>query len=111
MDLTIREALRLIAAKSPVAGHEAAKSLHARPQTLQLRYDNVAAAALGDPQAAFTAEERAAIVALLADAEDDRIVIQVRVSARQKIELEDRAAAQGISMSELIRRALFSRDV
>lgn len=65
----MRDALRLIIAKSPAAINEAMDCLRAiqvKSPIVQRRYENTARLAFSDPQAAFTPEERELIASHLA---------------------------------------------
>lgn len=66
---TMFDALRTIIARSPAAAREAIHCLRAiavNSPAVQAHYNNAVRLALGDPQAAFTAEERA-LLALYVD--------------------------------------------
>ncbi|GIW06341.1 MAG: hypothetical protein KatS3mg060_1146 [Dehalococcoidia bacterium] len=100
--------LRLIAARSPAASSLATLAIRGDVRLRALRASIAAARALADPQAAWTTEERERIATLLAP-DDDRDVprtkwIQVRVSPEEHAEIEERAAAARLSISEYIRQ-------
>lgn len=105
MDTT--EALRLIVVRAPSISHEAAKTLHAKsssPQRLSLIVMN----ALRDPEAAWTSEERAGLVALMAPLGDAHVrMFTVRLTEDEYQTASERANDEtGGNMAELFRRSL-----
>lgn len=72
----MKNALKLIVARSPQAGEEALsclKAILANSPMIQVRYENVVALAFRDPQAAFTPDERATIASHLLSTDNDAI--------------------------------------
>ena len=109
---TIHDALKLIAAKSPGAMLEAAKTMRSSGRILQMRYNWIVQIALGDPQADFTAEDRALIAAHLEPDTDDDIrdyTLRIRLTPTERADLEQRAEAAGQTVSEYVRRTLFGQ--
>lgn len=108
--MTIYDALKLIATKSPNASREAAKSIRATGRTLQIRYNWIVDLAFSDPQADFTPEERAAIVEHLApDVESDEsrdYTLRIRLTNTERADLERRANAADLDLSKYVRREL-----
>jgi hypothetical protein len=109
---TMSDALRTIIAGSPAAASDAMDCLRAiavKSPAVQQRYNHTMRVALGDPQAEFTAEQRA-LLAQFAAAEDNvRLsALQVRLSPSERQEVEDAARTAGLSLSEYIRARLFS---
>jgi uncharacterized protein (DUF1778 family) len=105
------EALKIILSKSSAYAGEAAQTIRAvsvRSTMAQRRYNLVAAAALGDPQADFTLEERAIIADSIRDETGESRVtqLQIRVSISEKLQIEDAAQAAGLSVSEFIRKKI-----
>lgn len=115
--MNLHEALRLIVVKSPAATREAVKGLRlaATDANLQLRYNMVAQWALSDPQAEFSADERASLVDLMTangEGETRSSSVNVRLSDAERADLEQRAEAAGYrgrgALSEYVRAVLFS---
>lgn len=97
----MRDALTLIISKSPGAMREAIKCLQAigaNSSIVQQRYNYVVDIALNDQHAGFTAKERTLIASYLdiADTAGSRNkLVQIRVTAQEKADLEIMAAAAG----------------
>ncbi len=112
--LTITEALRLIAGRAPSVSYEATRALLSTSDVVQhMRYNAIAQAALGDPNAEWSKEEREAIVALITvravrsvNARD--AVIRVRVTAAEKRLIETQAMKAGLTVSAFIRQRLLA---
>lgn len=105
--MDIYDALRLIAARSEIARHEAVKSLRAPKATLQMRYNLVAEAALNDASADWTPNELDALLGLVIWPDDEtrsEVLSPIRVTPREKSAIEAAAAEAGQTVSEFIRR-------
>jgi hypothetical protein len=107
------EALRLIVARSPMAGHDAVQTLrayHARSPILGTRYALVLEQALADPDAQFTPEERQlladAIVTGPIEGGDDGArdqTVRFRATAAEVEALRQAAGPAGQTISEYVR--------
>lgn len=104
---TMEDALRLILAKSPQAAPQAMKTIHAvhaKSPLLQHRYNAVVDAALNDPQADFTPEDRELLARYIAAGEKIRETrLQVRVTIAEKLYLRQIAAEQNMTISDYVR--------
>ena len=108
--MEIDDALKLIASRSEFAQHEALKALRTTGQTQQMRYNIVAEHALTDHQAAFSLEERAAILDLIEWPDDSgrTFMLRVRLTESERADLQARADQETAGdMSKLVRRQLF----
>jgi hypothetical protein len=106
------EALKLIIARSPRAAEHAVIAIQAarnKSPILQARYAQVLTMALADPAAEFTADERAVLAAGIdgGDAGGRDFTLRVRLTEQERVSLSDAADAEGISLSEYVRRRLF----
>lgn len=108
MDLTLEDALRLIAARCPSIASEAIKSIRATGRTRQMRYDWLVEQALRDPEAAWTAEERGALVALVSDGYEPPLArtVAARVTTEEHERITQEAEAAGQTVSEYVRMRL-----
>ncbi len=106
---TMIEALRIIAAKSPAAAAEAIKTLKIPVKTRQIRYNFVADMAINDPEANFSAEERALIVKFIEpiDQAKSRMLPPIRVTEEEYAQIVDAAHLAGTTVSSYIRSRLF----
>lgn len=105
------ETLRLIAARSSSALHEALGAIKAQQVRSPLaarRAERAAMLALEDPDTQWTAEERAVLAALLGrTSEGTRTMeLRLRVNASEKADVQQAADDAGLSVSNYIRRAL-----
>jgi hypothetical protein len=103
------DALRLIAARAPSISGEAAKALRVTVPSPQ-RLSAIAMHALRDPEAAWTTEERAALVALIAPVERETRSerVYLRLTPTESADLQERADAEtNGDRSEYVRRVLF----
>ena len=107
---TMEEALKMVIAKSPAAAKQALKTIHAmnvKSPLRQHRYNATVDAALHDPQADFTAEERALLAKFVAAGEKIRETrLQVRVTIAEKLYLQHQAAEQNMTLSAYVRDKL-----
>ena len=107
---TMEDALRIVIAKSPQAASQAMKTthaLHARSPMLQHRYNAVVDAALNDPQAEFTSEDRELLAQYVAAGEKIRETrLQVRVTFAEKQYLRQMASEQNLTLSDYIRQKI-----
>lgn len=108
---TMSDALRMIITGSPAAARDAMDCLRAiavRSPMVQQRYNNAVHVALGDPQAEFTAEQRAMIAEhLQIDDAETREVVSVRLTPSERAEIAHAADAAGQTVSEYMRARLF----
>jgi len=103
------DVLRLIIAKSPAATREAIKALRASDSpTAAIRYGHVLTMALEDPQGKFAADERVLLASQLPEDTSETLdyVLKVRLSGADRLALERRAEAAGVSLSEWARQRL-----
>ena len=107
---TMEEALKMIIAKSPAAAGQAIKTIHAvnvKSPLMQHRYNATVDAALHDPEADFTLEERALLAKFIAVGEKIRETrLQVRVTIAEKLYLQHQAAEQNMTLSSYVRDKL-----
>ena len=107
---TIEEALKLVIAKSPAAAGQAIKTIHAlnvKSPLRQHRYNATVDAALHDPEADFTPEERALLAQFIAAGEKIRETrLQVRVTIAEKLYLQHQAAENKMTLSAYVREKL-----
>lgn len=102
--MTLQDALRLIAVKSPNNTQNATRALRTaqnRPNARPVQY--VLEQALIDPLATFTAEERAGIAALIGSDDTRSRVLQVRVTADEMAQVQQAADEAGQTVSDFIR--------
>lgn len=103
----MEEALRIIVAKSPMAGSMAMQTLQAikaKSPVLQDRYNRSVQTALSDAQADFTPEERSLIASFIGGNEPLRAYdVRVRVTAEEKDRIQQMAAAEDMTVSDFIR--------
>lgn len=106
------EALQIIIAASPAATGEAfncIRAIRANSPMVSTRFNRVVELAFGDPEATFTAEQRAAIADLVdADAESRTEWFRMRVTAAESAAIREAADRAGMSMSEWARRRLLA---
>ena len=107
MDMT--DALRLITTRAPSVAAEAMKTLRVAGASRQARYNWVVEQALRDPEANWTLEERAALVALVTSDDDTRTrMFPMRFTESEYALARERAEREtGGNLAELIRRLLF----
>lgn len=76
----------------------------------QARYNNAARAALQDPAANLSPEDRRLISSFIAGGDTDNLEspLSIRVNALQRAQLENAAADAGVVLSEYIRLKLFA---
>lgn len=107
----MQEALQVIIVKSPAAAAEAAdtlRALQARSPITSQRYSRALAAALADPQADFTGEDRRLLAAAIAEPTGSRsYTLHLRLNTDERDDLERRAQDAGLNMSEYARRQLW----
>lgn len=107
----MEEALKLIISKSWVAVEEALYCLlaiKAQSPAAQTRYNHCVRLALSDPAAEWTAAERELLaehIAVAGPASRD-FMLRVRLTQAERSELQLRATAAGLSLSEYTRRML-----
>lgn len=111
--MDIVEALKIIIARSPNAAEEAIRAIAAarnRSPVLQIRYLTVLTRALADPQASFSAEERELLSSAIEapESESRDFMLRVRLTDSERAELQMAADQSGISMSEYVRKKIFS---
>lgn len=111
----MEDALRLIIEKSEGTASEAVHgllALHAGSPVIQARYNSIAAAALSDPGAHFTEQERALIAGYIGETpQKERLSsnVKVRVTEIERATLELAAEEQRLTLSEYIRSLLFAK--
>lgn len=104
----IIQALKIMIVKSPAAAGAAANALQSKSR-IQENFNRLVPAALNDPNARFTEEDRLVIAAAMEkpDTKSVRsITLHVRITEQEKELLEKRAAAAGMSMSEFLRQLI-----
>lgn len=103
------DALKIIISKSPAAMTEALMTLRAigaKSPIVQQRYQATVELALGDPDADFTADERALIASYLEVVTEGKRrdkLVQVRVTAEERETLDRMAHEAGYNVSEWTR--------
>lgn len=109
----MENALRIIIARSPDAARHAIntiRAIQARSPIVQDRYNRVVDLALSDPQATFTAEERAALAEFVTVSGSDtgtrEYTLRVRLTDNERDDLEARAENAGQSLSQYVRGEL-----
>ena len=103
------EMLRLIVVRAPSISGEAAKALRVSNLSPQ-RLSAIAMHALRDPEAAWTTEERADLVALIAPIEHETRTerVYLRLTPTERADLQEHADAEtNGDVSEYARRVLF----
>lgn len=109
----IEDALNIITQRSPTCLHEVAqmrRALAANSPILAARFRVLVKNAASDEHwGEYTPDEKFAIGEVLADLADSTRetragVLQIRLTMNERAELEQRAAAAGMSMAEFIRR-------
>jgi hypothetical protein len=115
IEMDMNMALKLIIVKSKSSAREAMRTLQAiqaKSPVVQQRYNHCVEMALSDPQAAFTAEERAILADSLAGDEDGErtFVIRVRLTEVERSTLQTSVDEAGVSMSEYVRRKVFGEN-
>lgn len=114
--MDIIDACKLIIAKSPAACEEAIRTIAAarnKSPIVQVRYSALLIRAMADPQADFTAAERADLASAIEPGEiaDTRgMVIHIRLTDQERADLQGAAESAGLSLSEYARRKLFSKS-
>jgi len=105
---SIDDAKRIIAASS-INGARLLGAGVSRPCS-QARYNNAARAALQDPEAKLSPEDRWLIASFVTgdDVANLESPISIRVNARQRSQLENAANDAGMALSEYIRAKLFA---
>ncbi len=113
--MEIIDALKLVIARSPRAGEQALRAIAAARNgspVLGIRYINVLIMALGDPDATFTPDERALIASAIEtetpEGESRGFTLRVRLTDAERASLQAAADESGMSMSEFVRRKIFS---
>lgn len=104
-----REALKQIVARAPSIAHEAAKALQTTSLSQQ-RLSLIVMNALRDPQAQWTAEERAALVEYIIPEPEEKysVMFPLRLTPTQHAEAKERAAEEaGGNVAAWMRRRLF----
>lgn len=108
--MPMSDALKVIVAKSPAAAPEAVatlRAIHARSSIVSLRYNRTVEAALADPKATFTPDERALLAEFVATDPDDaprtRTLPAVRVTEDEYERIVRNAEGDGVSISEYVR--------
>lgn len=107
----MEEALRIIVAKSPMAGGLAMQTLQAlrvKSPVLQDRYNRTVQTALSDSQAEFTPDERALLAEFIGgDSSTVKLFdVRIRVSAEEKAAVQEMAQAVGLTVSDFIRQRI-----
>ena len=108
----MKDALRIIVAKSPGAGSQAMQCMRAidvNSPITQARYDRVVEIAFSDPQADFEPAERALIASYVGGSNGEELRtmdIRVRVNAREKEIVQEMAREAGQTVSDFIREAI-----
>jgi hypothetical protein len=107
------EALRIIIARSPEAARDAIdclRAIGARSPVVNQRYQNTLAVALSDPQATFTADERAILAEAIAPQgkANRSFTFHIRLSQQERAQLAAAADAVGMEMSDYARGVLFA---
>ncbi len=107
------EALQIIIAASPAATGEAfncIRAIRANSPMVSTLFNRVVELAFGDPEATFTAEQRAAIADLVdvPDADSRTEWFRMRVTAAESAAIREAADRAGMSMSEWARRRLLA---
>jgi len=105
--MDICDALKLIATRSGAAQRDAIRALRSTGHAQKIRFNLVAEHALTDYAAAFTAEERDAILALIDWPEDGPRTerLSIRLTEAEKATMQALAASEtGGDLSELVRR-------
>lgn len=100
--------MKIIIAKSPNTGGEAAKTIqaaNANSPALQLRVNVAVEAALSDPQAEFDAKERQFLADVVGGADADNRPTSIRFDAQQRLLIQDAADKMGISFSAFVAMA------
>jgi len=112
--MEIIEALKIIIARSPNAAEEAVRTIQAARNNspiLQTRYANVLIRALADGQATFTPEERELIASAIEAPTGTRdVTLRVRLTTSENAQLTEAADQAGQSVSEYVRRKIFSEE-
>jgi len=108
----MEKALKLIIARSPDGAYEAMRTLLAirvSSPMIQQRYHRTIEIALGDPQAQFTADERALLAEHLEIVPDGTrdFTLRIRLTAAEHEELIATADDEHTTVSEFVRRQLF----
>ena len=96
------DALQLIFQKSPAAASQAMKTISAirgESPAVQQRYQRAVDAALNDPHATFSEEERARLSSYLAAPNNEKrsALIQIRVTPTEKVDVQIAAEQEGFS--------------
>lgn len=108
----MKNALKIIIAKSPAAMQEAIKciqAISANSPIIQQRYNRVVDLALNDPEAKFSPDERAEIASHLETTTDETrsYTLRVRLTEIEQAELEQLADEDQQSLSEYVRSKIF----
>jgi len=110
----MEDALKLIISKSPAAMGEAIRVLRAigaGSPVVQERYNHVVEMALNDPEAEFTADERAAIAGPLMVTGGPRTRdVRVRVTLAEKARITEASEEAGQTVSDYIRQRIGLRN-
>lgn len=108
---TMSDALRTIIAGSPAAARDAMdclRAIAAKSPIVQTRYNNAVSVALSDPQAEFTAEQRALMAEhVVVDDAETRSVITLRLTPSERAAIASAADGAGQTVSEYMRARLF----
>lgn len=108
----MKEALRIIVAKSPAAGGQAMQAIRAaevNSPVAQARYDRVVEIALSDPQADFEPAERTLIAQYVGGGNGEALRtmdIRIRVNAGEKASVQEMAREAGQTVSDFIRERI-----
>lgn len=107
--MDIQEACKLIVGRSPQAAQAALVCLKAarhNSPVLAARYEMVLAEAISDPEAGWTAQERADLASALVDTgepERKSQMLSLRLSGAEMAFVADQAEKAGVSVSDYIR--------
>lgn len=107
---TMKEALTEIVVRCESIAHEAMKTLRFTGRTTQMRYQWLLEQALRDPAADWTPEERRMLMDLVEplDEEPRARRLEIRLTEAERASLDNLASEAGVSVSEYVRRQLFS---
>ena len=107
---TIQDATRLLMARSQAAAGALGRRSPASPIYQEL-YNKVASDALANPGIDMTADERdlvAQFITLPDEREARSQMLRVRLTERERADLQQMADAAGIEVSEFVRRRIFT---
>lgn len=115
MDAEKITALKIIIAKSPAAARRAAHAIQVvqvNSMSANTRYFEAVRAALDDPDASFTAEDRAALAAGYTVEPDETrdYTLRIRLTDRERQALALASETAGMTISEYARQMIFAAD-